>query len=120
MPDWAGSVILGEDTFWSAEGGLAVAHARICCPSCKASFRVSAGLRNKSGRCPRCRAGLFLRSAGGTTTALLVPATTNDAPQQAPAAPERVAPVDDTAVDMPASGPTRWDLHALVLGPSGQ
>jgi hypothetical protein len=56
---------------------------------------------------------LVLKSADGKTTALLSPTITND-PQQTPAAPARVVPVGDTAVDAPASAPTRWDLHALA------
>jgi hypothetical protein len=61
---------------------------------------------------------LVLQSVGGTTTALLAPTITDGVPRQAPAAPERVAPVDDTALDVPASEPTRWDLHALACGSS--
>jgi hypothetical protein len=77
---------------------------------------VPTTLRNKAGRCPRCRAELVLHSAGGKTTALLAPSVTNAAPRQAPAASPRVAPAGDTAVDMPASAPTRWDLSALACG----
>ena len=110
MPDRAGSVILGEDTFWSADGGFVVAHIRTSCPSCKASIRVPARLRKTPCRCPRCRAGLILRYAGGQTTASLAPSTGN-APQ--PPAAAQVKPVGDTAVDVPVSAPTRWDLHAL-------
>jgi hypothetical protein len=95
-----------------------MAHTRICCPSCKTRFRVPTMLRTKASRCPRCRVKLVLQSAGGTTTALLAPAVTHGAPQQAPAAPSRVSPVGDTAVDVPASGPTRWDKHALAWGSS--
>jgi hypothetical protein len=88
-----------------------VAHARIFCPSCKASCRVPARLRNRAGRSPRCRARLILRYAGGETTAWLAPSIGN-APRP-PAVPHFTL-VGDTAVDVPASAPTRWDLHALT------
>jgi hypothetical protein len=61
---------------------------------------------------------LVLQSVGGKTTARLGTTIPNGIPQQAPDAPERVAPVDDTAVDVPTSGPTRWDLQALTCGSS--
>jgi hypothetical protein len=94
-----------------------VAHLHICCPSCQTSLRVPKTLRKKkAGRCPRCQAGLVLHSADGKTTALLVPRITNVAPRPAPTTPKRAAPVGETAVDVPASLPTRWDLHALREG----
>jgi hypothetical protein len=89
-----------------------MAHTRIFCPSCKASFRVPAGLRNRPGRCPRCRAAFALHSPGGKAAAPSRTAGTSAESRQAPT--PRVAPVGDTALDVPASGPTRWDLHALT------
>jgi hypothetical protein len=94
-----------------------VANIRICCPCCKTSLRVPKALRQKRAcHCPRCQAALLLHSADGKTTALLVARITHVAPQQGPTAPERVAPVGETAVDVPTSLPTRWDLQAWREG----
>ena len=85
MPDRAGSVLRGEDTFWSAEGGIAVAHTRVCCPCCKARLRMPTAPRGRAVRCPRCRAGFALPSGGGKATARPGTASTGAELQQAPA-----------------------------------